>query len=427
MKEYPEELLHYVWKYALYNPETLTTTEGEPIEVIFAGNENKNAGPDFTEAKIKIGNYTWAGNIEIHTHSSEWYSHKHNTNPQYNNVILHIVSNHNIDKQKHPDYNIKTAIIQINKNLEQQYLALKNSKHFIPCTDYVKEIHSFAKFHMIQRTAIERLQQKSTYISTIFNETLNNWNETFYIILSRYFGTSVNKNAFEQLAKNIPLKILAKHKTNLLQIEALLFGVAGFLQTDKDNYQQQLKQEWEFLSKKYSLESLPLKIWKFLRIRPANFPTIRIAQLAKLIYQSTFLFSKILENPTPHDITKLLDTSIDGYWKHHYNFGKKTSKNKTTHTGQHFINTLIINAVVPTLFTYGTKNQDSGYKEKALSLLDSMPAENNRIIKEYEKLHFPVESALNTQGLLQLKENYCSKIKCLNCIVGNKILKKQTL
>jgi hypothetical protein len=420
---YNEEILQSAWKFGFFDRENLKTVDGEKIEVISVGLKNHNSGPDFFAARIKSNGYIWAGNVEMHIKASDWYKHGHHKDKAYKNVILHIVAEFDIDKDKYPDYNLKTVVLPIDKKLLTKYEELKNNSGFIACQSYVKNVHPFVKSHMIHRLVIERLAKKSEYIITLYQNLGQDWNETFYIVTARYFGTPHNSDNFEMLAKSLPQKILAKHKNNLLQLEALLFGVAGFLnnQPVKDSYITKLKDEWQFLSKKYDLVSKSIN-WRFMRMRPANFPTIRIAQFAKLIHNSSFLFSKILSTENIYSVRPLFELNISGYWENHYTFGKKSIK-RSKHTGKTFIDVLLINVVVPFLFSYGELNNNESYKEKALTWLDLIDAENNKITREFEKLEFPIKSALFSQGLLTLKQEYCDKHRCLNCLIGNNILK----
>ncbi len=419
--EFSEDILQYAWKFGLFDRENLKTVDGEKVEVISVGLQNSNAGPDFFAARIKLGNYVWAGNVEVHKKASDWYRHRHQNNPAYKNVILHVVAEYDIDKEIYPDYNLKTVVLPVNKELIAKYNELKNDEGFIACKDFAANVHPFVKSHMINRVVVERLAGKSEFVKLMYEFTGRDWNETFYIITVRYFGAPHNSDNFELLAKSLPLKILAKHKNNLLQLEALLFGAAGFLTNSTDDYVAELKREWQFLSKKYSLEAKHIN-WRFMRMRPANFPTVRIAQFAKLVNKSSFLFSKIIAAENIFNVRQLFEVEISGYWDTHYTLGKESSKRRK-HTGKSFIDTLLINAVVPVLFAYGDINGNDAIKDKALTWLDLIDAEKNSVVREFEKLNFPVKSALFSQGLLSLKREYCDKHRCLNCLVGNSILK----
>ncbi len=419
--EFGEDILQYAWKFGLFDRENLKTVDGEKVEVVSVGLQNSNAGPDFFAARIKTGSYVWAGNVEIHKKASDWYKHGHHTDKAYKNVILHVVAEYDIDKDKYPDYNLKTVVLPVNKDLIVKYNELKNDEGFIACKDYAANVHSFVKSHMINRVVVERLEGKSEYVRSLYEFTGQDWNETFYIITARYFGAPHNSDNFEFLAKSLPLKILAKHKNNLLQLEALLFGVAGFLTEIADGYVAELMREWQFLSKKYGLEAKQIN-WRFMRMRPANFPTVRIAQFAKLVHKSSFLFSKIIAAENIFTVRQLFEVEVSGYWDTHYTLGKESSKRKK-HTGKGFIDTLLINVVVPVLFAYGDINGNDALKDKALTWLDLIDAEENSVVREFEKLNFPVKSALFSQGLLSLKREYCDKHRCLNCLIGNNILK----
>ena len=417
-----EEILYFAWQYGLFNREKLYTVKGEKVKIISLGIRNNDSGPDIFGARIKIGNYIWAGNVEIHLKASDWFKHNHHLNKAYNNVILHVVADYDITS-KHKNYNLNTIILPINNSLLNKYSEFIKSKSFIPCASYAESVHTFVKSHMIYRTAMERLVEKSNKILETNRQNNGDWNETFYKTLARYFGTPQNTSTFEQLANNLPLKILAKHKNNIIQLEALLFGVANLIpEKPKDEYSHMLKSEWKFLQKKYKLNTLEHHQWKFMRMRPANFPTIRISQFAKLIEKSSSLFSKIISAYSNNDLKKLLQTKTSEYWEEHYTFHKKSSRREKK-TGKNFIDILIINAIAPSIFAYGSHTDNSFLKDKALTLWELTDAENNKITQKFKKIHFPLKSALFSQGLLSLKHNYCNQNKCLYCIIGHKIFK----
>jgi len=419
-----EEILHFAWQNGYFDRASLQTVDGEKLEVISVGIKNLNSGPDFFAARIKLGDYIWAGNVEIHLKSSDWYKHRHDKDAAYNNVILHVVAEHDIESSKHPDYNLKTLVLPLSSELFEKYGEFYGDKTFIACEKYVPAVHSFVKSHMINRVAVERLERKAAGIIDLYRQLQNDWNSAFYVTVARYFGAPHNSDAMENLAKSLPLKILAKHKGNIFQIEALLFGASGLLNKEVDDeYFNKLKKEWEFLSSKYGLISQEAHNWKFMRMRPANFPTVRIAQFASLINKSSFLFSKIIHSQKLSDVIPLFEAGVSQYWETHYVFGKE-SRRKSKQTGKSFIDRIMINAVVPVIFAYGIENGNSRMKDKAITWLDLIDAEANSVVEKYKKLNFPVKSALFSQGLLSLKQEYCEKHRCLNCLIGYSILKK---
>lgn len=420
-----EEFLHHIWKFKLFNQLDLTTTLGEKVEILKVGDHNFDAGPDFFNARLKIGDTLWAGNIEVHINASDWKKHAHQTNKVYDNIILHVVYNEDAQVNRASNEIIPTIELKhkISDKQYQQYLNFKSNKDWIPCKNIITSVSSIIINSTIDRLLLERLQRKSETIINSLKLNNNNWEETFYQQLSKNFGFKINALPFELLSKSIPSNVLAKHKNSLLQIEAILFGQAGFLdQHYQDKYPLQLQNEYTFLKQKFKLEAIDNNLWKFLRMRPVNFPTIRIAQLASLIYNSTHLFSKIIEIENYESIKKVLHVGVSEYWCSHYTFNKD-SLVKTKHLGDDAINNIIINTVVPFLFTYGKQKNEEKYVDKALAFLEQVEGEKNTIIKEWNSLKMPVRNAYSTQALLQLKQEYCNKKKCLTCAIGNYLIK----
>ncbi len=421
-----EDFLHYVWKYKLFDTSNLLTTNKEIITIINSGQHNTDAGPDFFNGKVLIGSTTWAGNIEIHINSSDWLAHKHQHDKAYNNVVLHVVFNddkviYDVNDNPIPTLELKNLISDelISKN---QYL--QSSKDWIACQNQINIVDSFTINTWLNRLAVERLERKSEEIQITLQQNKNDWEQTFYQYLFKYFGLKVNALPFEQLAINTPIKIAEKHN-QLASIEALYYGQAGFLEeTIKDGYYIRLQKEYHFLKAKFSLQPIDKSLWKLLRLRPANFPTIRISQLANLLNNETRLFSKILEANTVKEIEKLFSTETSEYWKAHYQFGVEAEKVSTKNVGKTLINTLIINVVVPFLFVYGKQKQDEKLIDKALNFLENIKSESNTIIKKWKDIKVVSTNAMQSQALLELKNNYCSQKKCLNCNVGSKILQQ---
>jgi len=421
-----EEFLHYIWKFKLFNQLQLSTTEGESIEIIKAGDYNTDAGPDFFNAKIKIGKTLWAGNVEVHINASDWEKHSHQKNKAYGNIILHVV--YSADKEIYQTTGEAIATLEL-KNLIpddvlKNYNKLNTSIGWIPCEKLIKDASTLVINSTLDKVLIERLENKSQLIIQSLKLNKNNWEETFYQQMAKSFGFKTNAEPFELLAKSLPINILAKHKNNLLQIEALLFGQAGMLnEYYKDKYALSLQNEYAYLQKKFKLKPIDNHLWKFLRLRPANFPSIRIAQFASLIYKSSHLFSKVLEADTVKQLKKLLNTDISEYWQTHYVFDKITNKKQKT-LGEDSVDIIIINTIVPFLFVYGQYKKEEIYVNRAIQFLEKINAENNSIIKKWESIGIKAKNAYDTQALLQLKNNYCSYKKCLECSIGNHLLKK---
>jgi len=422
-----EEFLHYLWKYSLYDKDKLCDNSGERIIVIHPGEYNRDSGPDFFNARISIAGIVWAGNVEIHTKSSYFYSHGHHKDPAYDNVILHVVAEN--DKQV---FNAKgdellTVGLTFDHSFYEKYLSLVNNPYVIACQDEIANLDSVFIRHWLNSLVVERLQSKSELVLKIFYETGNDWDETFYRLLSRYFGFRVNTEPFEMLATAIPLKIIRKHADNRLQIESLLFGTAGFLdeglfkEAINDDYYIELLKEYKVLSAKYCLHSIHGKVWKFSRLRPANFPTIRISQLSAMLSMSGALFSKVLETRDVKQIKELFEVSASDYWKNHFVFGKKSRKSSKT-TGSQASDIFLINVVIPVIFVYGRIRDCPDNCERALTFLENIPGEKNSITEEWKKVGVEAESAFYSQALIQLRNDYCKKRRCLDCRIGSKLI-----
>ncbi|MEM6316162.1 MAG: DUF2851 family protein [Bacteroidota bacterium] len=420
-----EDFLHYLWRTKRFDLNSLQTTEGETVEIGVFGKHNSHAGPDFLEAKIKIGDTLWAGNVEMHVRSSEWIAHQHQNDKTYGTVILHVVFEE--DEPIYRENGERIPCLELRKRIPpkiiQTYQKIVHNEHWIPCQHHFYNVSELTKNAWIDRLLVERLEQKTVHIEERLRYNKNAWEETFYQILARNFGVKVNAEPFELLATATPLHLFAKHKNSLFQIEALLFGQAGLLEKLwLDDYPKSLRKEYQFLQKKYKLQPLKGESWRFMRMRPANFPTIRLAQFATLIYQSSHLFSKILEAESIRELQKLFKVSLSDYWLDHYVFDKVTAtRNKSL--GKSTVQLLIINTIIPFLFLYGTRQSISAYRDKALGLLEEIAPEKNSIIDGWKILGLAPESAYETQALLQLKNEYCNVKRCLSCAVGSSILR----
>ena len=421
-----EEFLQFIWKYGLFNKNDLKTTDGKSVEIISKGQSNSDSGPDFFNAKIRIGETIWAGNIEIHQKSSHWFQHRHDTDAAYDNVILHVVEMH--DKQVQvKNHEIPTLVLRYPDEILENYENLLRSKQWIACENQLPKVDPFILRFWFSSLMIERLESKTGDILAILEQNKNNWNETFYQLLARNFGMKTNALPFEMLAKSLPLQILSKHKNDLFQIEALLFGQSGLLNEALlgDDYFLALRNEYSYLYKKYNLSGIEAHLWKFMRLRPINFPTVRIAQLAMLIHRSSALFSHILETESPEELRKLFDVRASEYWDTHYRFNKTSTEDQPKVLGETAFNNLVINTIVPMLFVYGDQHLDQAMKDRALSLLEKLVPEENQIIRKWNESGIESRSAFETQALLQLKNNYCDAKRCLNCQLGAKIITLQ--
>ena len=420
-----ESILHYVWQNKLFTAHDLKTTDGEKLEIIDVGRNNTDAGPDFFNAKIRIGETLWAGNVEIHTCSTEWFRHNHQWDKTYDSVILHVVLKADSEVYRRDGDKIPQLELNYSKQIEFNYDNLFLEQKWIPCSDKISLVPSIFIQSFKSALLTERLEQKMNSIEQLLSENNQHWEEAFYITLARSFGFGTNSQAFESLAKSVSISILGKHKENILQLEALLFGQAGLLNTDiGDEYLVRLKKEYDFLQVKYGLVPIEGSQWKLLRLRPDNFPHVRIAQFAALIHSSKKLFSKIVENPQIEAMRRLFETEPSAYWKSSYLFGHKSSLH-TKKLGTQSINGIVINTVVPFLFCYASHKNNDELKNKALQMLEELPKENNSIVNGWTNLGLESKNAYDSQALIQLKKQYCDERKCLGCRIGHKVLTLQ--
>ena len=421
----PEEFLQYIWENRLFIGENLQTVNGEKIEIINCGKRNTDSGPDFFNAKVKIEDTIWVGNIEIHKNTSDWVRHNHQNDKAYNNVILHVAEN--VDQKTFRSKGEEIPVLQFKypEKLKINYQSLLDAKTWIACQNQFHKIDPIILQLGFNRLMIERLEDKTGEILSRLQANNNDWNATFYQMLARMFGFKVNAVPFELLANSLPIEILAKHKSNLFQLEALLFGNSGLLndQLLGDDYYLNLRNEYSFLYKKYQLKGIESHLWKFMRLRPGNFPTVRISQLAALIHRSHGLFSQIIEIEKLDELKKLFEVQASEYWNIHYSFNKTSTRNSVKELGENSINTLIINVVIPFLFVYGEKQNKDNLKNRSLEFLEQLPSEENSIIEKWGKLGVESRSAFESQALLQLKNKYCERKKCLNCHIGVKLVK----
>lgn len=423
-----EKLLHYAWKHRLCGSK-LTATDGSCIEVINPGILNNHAGPDFFNAKIKINGCLWAGNVEIHTRSSDWYKHNHQQDASYNSVILHVVKEANTDVITLSGNSIPQCEIVLSNALLQNYeYLLAVDKDYIPCSHFLPEISPVHLAWVKESLLYERLERKARHILSFLERTNGSWNDTFYILFARNMGFGLNADPFEQLAVFTPLQIIRKHVNDLFQIEALLLGQAGFLQpssdwASKDEYSQKLSREYDFLRKKYGLTPLCSSIFKLLRIRPISSPQLRIAQLAALCQHVDGLFSFILERHTLSDIKLRFHVCASEYWNTHYFLGQ-SSPHKSKFIGDSSLHNITINTIAPILFAYGIYMEQEELVERAIAFLKATPAENNLIVRLFKEAGIKPSSAKDSQALLQLKKEYCDLKKCLFCKIGYQFLTK---
>ncbi|HEY0743253.1 MAG TPA: DUF2851 family protein [Chryseosolibacter sp.] len=420
-----EAFLHYIWQYQYFDKVDLCTTAGDPISIIQPGFRNTNAGPDFLNAKIKVGDVVWIGHVEIHINSSEWIDHKHHVDPSYENVILHVVWKENQSIRQKDNSALPTAELKgrVSDDLILRYRKLINQPEAIPCSHHLAGVRDIVKYGMIEKALIERLENKAEVVHELLKKTANDWEQTTFTLLCKNFGFKINTPAFERLAEVVPHKLLLKHQ-QLMQVEALLFGQAGFLdETKRDTYYLLLKREYDLLGKKYGLDQRRMNKsqWKFLRLRPANFPTLRIAQLAALVVAQKNMFSKIVDATSYKDLLEMFSVSQSDYWQTHYRFDYQSDE-RIAGLGDASINNLLINTAIPLMVAYGKVKDDQMYVDKAVALLQQIPTEENAITKRWKSQQMVASSAADSQGFIELFNNYCVKRRCLDCNIGFSIL-----
>lgn len=420
-----EYLLHYTWKHKLFPLKELTTTDGEHVEIIDTGLHNTNAGPDFFNAKIKINNTMWVGNIEIHQKSSDWFAHKHHTDKVYDSVILHVVET--VDKPVYRSNGeaIPTLILSCPESIALRYQELKQTDSYPSCYSVIPTLPKFMVHSFLSALQTERLTQKAIRIETWRTKQEYNWEDAFFITLARNFGFSINGEAFENWATHIPLRAVDKHRDNLFQIEAMFFGQAGLLEEDiNDEYYIRLQKEYLYLAHKFNLQRMDVSQWRFMRLRPTNFPHIRLAQLAFLYYHGQGLLSELLEADSLEKARKLLSSQTSEYWETHYLFGE-LSPRRTKRLSEFSVNLLIINTLSPFLYAYGRYKGEEALCLRAVSFLESLKAEDNHIIRTWAQCGIEVKNAADSQALIQLKKEYCDTRKCLQCRFGFEFLRQK--
>jgi len=424
---FAEDFLHFVWRFRLFKHADLRCTDGQALKILSPGILNTHAGPDFSAAKIRIGNIDWIGHVEIHIRSSDWHLHGHQDNSYYDSVILHVVDQH--DQAVFRRDGTEVPVLVVNGLLPDEvlyrYQKLVGSGCKFPCEVQMSGVNPFVVRSFLSRLVVERLAEKSVGVFERLERSKGDWNDAFYYFLAKTFGFKVNAVPFELLAGSIGLQIFGKHSNHALQIEALVFGQAGFLEGDfQEAYPIALKREYGFLRHKYQLKTGDVSLWKFLRMRPQNFPTIRLAQFAALIFKSDRLFSKVLASDSLTELFGFFtDLPVASYWQNHYHFNK-TTKHVKLQPGKQSIYAILVNTVCLFLFCYGKYTDQQEYIDRGLDLLEEIPAEENAIIAAYRAAGVEIDSAFVSQGILQLNKNYCCEKKCLNCGIGIKILNK---
>jgi len=419
-----EDFLHYIWQHRLFLPEGNVTVDGELVETLQSGQPNIHAGADFMDVRVRIGDTLWAGCVEIHLRSSDWERHGHHNDPAYNNVVLHVVYQHDADTYNACRQKIPVMELHFDARYFDNYHRLAGSKERIACRNEPEKLDDFSLAAWMERLAVERLEQKTAAIINTYISSCYHWERTLYRQLARNFGFNLNALPFESTVKSLPLNILLKHRDQLLQVEALLFGQAGMLSDERitDAYYVELRKEYLYLQKKYNLEPIDPFLWKYLRLRPINFPTLRIAQFAALMHHNDHLFSQIIEAKSVDNFEKIFDLQASEYWDTHYVFGKESPKRNKSF-GKTAFHTILINTVAPFLFVYGKARDKEEFCARAVALLENLPAEKNSILTQWEETGVRNLNAFTSQALLQLTNEYCRLKRCLSCAIGNKIVR----
>lgn len=444
-----EHLLHYVWKHKLFPLKVLQTTKGLPVEVIDSGLQNPNAGPDFFNAKLKINGTLWVGNIEIHAHASDWLRHGHHCDKAYDSVILHVVGEADEEITRTNGEQIPQLLLTCPETVKAHYHELCTADQYPACHPVLSSLPKLTIHSWLTALQTERLEQKAQLISQRLQHCNNNWEDAFFITIARNFGFGLNGDAFETWAGLLPFRAMDKHRNDLFQIEAFFYGLAGLLEDtflkkersqgknkgqekvqnkeqekeQEDEYSVHLCKEFRYLQRKFEITRvMDATLWRFLRLRPENFPHIRLAQLAYLYQKGDKLFSRLLEAETLPEVRELLTTRTSVYWEGHFIFGR-TSPQKEKPLGERSKNLIIINTVIPFLYTYGLHKADERMCERAGRFLEELKAEDNHIIRSWSNAGLSVASAADSQALIQLQKEYCDKRKCLFCRFGYEYLR----
>ncbi|MBX3163222.1 MAG: DUF2851 family protein [Bacteroidetes bacterium] len=421
---FSENLLQFIWQYRLLKPLPLRTAAGNEIVVLKTGARNPDAGPDFFNAQIRINQLVLAGNIEVHIKTSDWLKHKHQHNKSYDNLILHVVYEHDLELAQNANNNVEVLELKhlIDKSTLTEYERLASAKSSIACKGQLVQVNDFKFLNWLERLTIERLENKVKHIEKTFATFGNDYTQTFYAVLLRNFGFKTNAQPFEQLALALPMHLLLKHSDNLLQLEALLLGTSGLLDEQFENdYIRQLQNEFEYLKTKYQLVPLPKEMFKFSKLRPANFPNLRLAQLAQLLHKNKRIFTEPQNIQNLSQLKIAFELELKGYWKNHYTL-HGGAQEKNIHLGNASIEIIAINTFAPFFFFYAQKLMKPEFQDIAVQLLQECKAETNSKTKLFAEKNGVLKTAADSQALIQLHDNYCVLKQCLKCGVAASLL-----
>ena len=429
-----EQLLHYAWKHKMWPLKGMETTDGRSVEVIDPGLYNRrDSGPDFFNAKVRVGGMLWVGNVEIHDKASQWFLHGHDKDEAYDNVVLHVVGQADADAMNSRGEYLPQMVLEVPRKVSDNYAELLSSDRYPPCYRMVPDISRLVIHAWMAALQTERLEQKTADIARRAQCSAGSWEDAYFQTLARNYGFGINGDAFEQWAMNVGLQAAGKHRDDLFQVEALFMGQAGLLQPESiperyreaalaEGYFTRLRNEYQYLAHKFSLQPMDYAQWRFLRLRPQNFPHIRISQLAQLYQERRAGLSELLECETVEQLHNLLSTHVTPYWETHFTFGAE-SKRSDKHLSASSLNLLIINTAIPVLFAVGRHRQKEQLCDRAFDLLEQLRAEQNHIIRMWQECGLPVSTAGDSQALIQLKREYCDRRDCLRCRFGYEYLK----
>ena len=429
----PEVFLYFIWQFQYFTKTNLTTTDGEVLQVVHPGFRNYDAGPDFTNARLLINDVEWVGTVEMHTRTSDWLAHRHQHDRTYDNVILHVVwqddravNGRRVDRANGTPLPTLELSSLTDSTLLDRYRGLSDSPNPIPCADQFRSVTPLKVTSMLDKAMFQRLERKAAGVRAVFEQTGGDWEETAYRLLAINMGFKINAEPMAQLSRAVPLKAILKHRDVVLQAEAMLFGTAGLLTTDEsDDYIMALQREYRFLAVKYSFadKQMAPHIWKWGRLRPANFPTLRLAQLARLVTHHASLFSLFAGTNDAETLVKSLQITPSSYWQSHFRFEKQTEKAASA-LGETSASTIVINTVVPLLAAYAHHRGQPAYVDRAISLLEQLPAEKNRLTESWNTLGLGIRTAFDSQAAIELNNEFCSVKKCLSCQIGAALLKR---
>lgn len=431
-----EDLVRYVWKHRLFPLTPLLTTDGQEVEVIHPGMENRSDGPDFFNAKVKIAGTLWVGNVEIHGKASDWLLHGHDTNKRYDSVVLHVAGMVDREIVRTDGTPIPQLELKVPEHIINNYAELRKTDHYPPCYRVIPELGNIVIHSFLSSLLYERLDMRSTQIAQRYEAHDKNWDDALFSTIARNFGFGTNGDAFDEWARRMPFRAVDKHADNLQQIEALFFGQAGLLEEDSvptyykealasDGYFQTLRREYAFLAHKFDLRPMDYTTWRLLGMRPANFPHVRLAQLAMLYHERRISVSKLLAATDKSSLTELLRVGTSPYWDTHYTFASTPSAPTKKRVTDNAVTLLLINSVAPFYYSYGRRKDSEQHCEQAVALLEQLKAENNYIIRGWIDCGLIVKHAADSQALIQLKKQYCDRRDCLRCRIGYEYLKKE--